>query len=38
MVYEGYHEIRYGREEAHAEEGVQNTDAALETPAEAATE
>ncbi len=38
MVYEGYHEIRYGREEAHTEEVVQDVDAAVETPAEAATE
>ena len=38
MIYEGYHEIRYGREEAHTEEVVQDVDAAVETPAEAATE
>ena len=29
MIYEGYHEIRYGREETHAEEVLESTDAEL---------
>ena len=26
MIYEGYHEVRYGREAAHAEEVLETTD------------
>ena len=29
MIYEGYREVRYGREAAHAEEVLENTDAEL---------
>ena len=29
MIYEGYHEVRYGREAAHAEEVLESTDSEL---------
>ncbi len=33
MIYEGYHEVRYGREAAHAEEVLETTDSEMDTGA-----
>lgn len=35
MIYEGYHEVRYGREETHVEEVPETPDEEIGTGAEA---